>query len=130
MKGLGLTSTAIAAATWFAASAVAQLDPIVIKVRSFPSPLPHEIAAHTDINVLGLKILLQDEWHGIVSITGRTMLTQSLTAPCHSFIRGVAYQRMHALSFVMTYHLTCNRGLRWQWIDLVVKWLWLHRSTN
>ena len=34
MKGLGITSAGITAATWFAASAVAQLDPIVIKVRS------------------------------------------------------------------------------------------------
>lgn len=33
MKGLGITSAGIAAATWFAASAVAQLDPIVIKVH-------------------------------------------------------------------------------------------------
>lgn len=32
MKGFGVTSTTVAAATWFAASAVAQLDPIVIKV--------------------------------------------------------------------------------------------------
>jgi len=31
MKGLGAAST-VAAATWLAASAVAQLDPIVIKV--------------------------------------------------------------------------------------------------
>ena len=35
MRGLGITSAGIAAATWFAASAVAQLDPIVIKVCSF-----------------------------------------------------------------------------------------------
>ena len=35
MKGLGNMLMGIAAATWFAASALAQLDPIVIKVRSF-----------------------------------------------------------------------------------------------
>lgn len=34
MKGLGITSAGIAAVACFAASAVAQLDPIVIKVRS------------------------------------------------------------------------------------------------
>lgn len=32
MKGFGAVATTIAAASWFAASAVAQLDPIVIKV--------------------------------------------------------------------------------------------------
>ncbi|KAF6219347.1 hypothetical protein HO133_005172 [Letharia lupina] len=35
MKGLGIASAGIAAATWFAASAVAQLDPIVIKGSKF-----------------------------------------------------------------------------------------------
>lgn len=37
MKGLGITSTGIAAVIGFAvtASALTQLDPIVIKVRSF-----------------------------------------------------------------------------------------------
>ena len=35
MKGLGHFSTGLAATICFAASAVAQVDPIVIKVRSF-----------------------------------------------------------------------------------------------
>ncbi|MCJ1274081.1 1,3-beta-glucanosyltransferase gas1 [Puttea exsequens] len=35
MKGLGAATAAIAAATWFAASAVAQVDPIVIKGSKF-----------------------------------------------------------------------------------------------
>ena len=33
MKGLGAATTALAAISWFAVSVVAQLDPIVIKVR-------------------------------------------------------------------------------------------------
>ena len=34
MKGLGAATAALAVVSWFAVSAVAQLDPIVIKVRS------------------------------------------------------------------------------------------------
>ena len=63
MKGLGLISAGIAATTWFAASAVAQLDPIVIKVPFFRLAPLFLVVADILFNCSGLQILLQDEWH-------------------------------------------------------------------
>lgn len=64
MKGLGLLSARIAATTWFAASALAQLDPIVIKVINSSRLAPHSLlVADTLVNCSGFQILLQDKRH-------------------------------------------------------------------
>ena len=64
MKGLGLISTGIAAAMCFAASAVAQLDPIVIKVLSSDWLYSFLLYLTSFLsNLSGLQILLQDKWH-------------------------------------------------------------------
>ncbi|KAL9121540.1 MAG: hypothetical protein Q9187_001900 [Circinaria calcarea] len=63
MRSLSITSTLVAAASVFFSSVLADVDPIVIKVSSRSI-----LATDTPIltrETLGLKVLLQDEWHGI-----------------------------------------------------------------
>ena len=92
MKGsLGVVSTALAAAAFFAPSVLAQgVDPLVIKVlNAWLLPLPLD---GTD-DLPGPAHLFQDQWHRIVSTAdcgGADLMTDCSVI---SFIRGVAYQR-------------------------------------
>lgn len=63
MKGLGPVLPSLAAAAWFATSAVAQLDPIVIKVRTLRRLISLFLVADHLFNCSGLQILLQDKRH-------------------------------------------------------------------
>jgi len=63
MKGLKAAPTAIVAATWFAASAVAQLDPVVIKVLV----LSERSLSKAKLTLCpGLQILLQDQRYRVL----------------------------------------------------------------
>lgn len=68
MKSFGFTSVAIAAATWFAASVAADLDPIVIKVTAAPRTDSAMAVLLTMLFRSGFQILLQDKWHRIVGV--------------------------------------------------------------
>ena len=66
MRSLRITSTLVAAASLFFSSVLADVDPIVIKVssRTIVATDTHILTTET----LGLKVLLQVEWHGVVSV--------------------------------------------------------------
>lgn len=78
MKGFNSITSALTGTALLASSALAQLDPIVIKVCLVLHLARKHARAEPDL-VLGIQILLRNKWHSIVSISRESSAVFELT---------------------------------------------------